>query len=420
MRADVLVIGAGMAGLMAARELSRAGKKVVVLESRNRIGGRVYPLPESEWGYEAQAGGEFVHGPAPVTRALVAEAGLTLTTPIEWWDVLDGPPRVQEKLPPNDPLLEAKLKELAEDMPIAAFLDTYFAGEEFKSLREQVVRRVEGYEAADPKCFSALALRSELTEESGWTQNNIKEGYGALLRFLEAECKKSGVEIILDKKVEALDWSGQGVMVTCAGGLIYQSTQAVVTVPLPIYQTIAFSPATPEHQAAAQKIGFGQVIKILLRFKTKWWATPEREANFEKLFFMFSREEVPTFWTQYPQPHLTLTGWVGGPRAADMTKLSHEEILAKALTSLSNIFKISVAELKGELVTHHIADWVDDPHSMGAYSYATPESKEAVKVLQQPLGGRVFFAGEAVQEEGSLVESALASGKETAQTILKL
>jgi monoamine oxidase len=419
MQADVLVIGAGMAGLMAARELSRAGKKVLMLESRNRIGGRVYPLPEREWGYEAQAGGEFVHGAAPVTRTLVAEAGLTLTTPIEWWDILDGLPRVQEELPPNDPLLEAKLKELKEDMPIAEFLEQHFAGDQFRGLREQTLRRVEGYEAADPRRFSALALCSELTDESGWKQNNIKEGYGALLRFLEAGAKEHGAEIVLNKKVIALDWSGEQVVVRCEDGSTYHAGKAVLTVPLPIYQSIAFTPVAAEHLAAAQKIGFGQVIKILLRFKTKWWATPEREANFEKLFFMFSREEVPTFWTQYPQPHLTLTGWVGGPKAADMTKFSHEEILEKALKSLSNIFKIGVAELKEQLLHHYIADWVDDPHSMGAYSYAMPGSKEAVKVLQQPLGGKVFFAGEAAQEEGSLVESALTSGKETAEQILK-
>jgi monoamine oxidase len=415
---DVVVVGAGMAGLMAARELSKAGKRVLVLEARERIGGRVYPLPEREWGYEAQAGGEFVHGPAPTTRALVAEAGLTLTTPSEWWDVLSGPPRVREEVPPNDPLLEAKLAELQEDMPVAEFLDTHFAGEEFEALREQTLRRVEGYEAADPARFSALALRTELTEESGWSQNNIKEGYGALIRFLEAECKKNSVEILLNNQVAAIDWSGEQVLVRCTDNSTHEAKRVVVTVPLPIYNTIAFNPAAAEHVAAAQKIGFGQVIKILLRFKTKWWATPERQANFEKLFFMFSREEVPTWWTQYPQPHLTLTGWVGGPKARELTKFTNDEILEKALTSLSNIFKINIAELKNELLTHYIADWVDDPFSRGAYSYVTPGSKEAVKQLQQPLGNVVYFAGEAVYDEGSLVESALASGKETAEKIL--
>ena len=74
---EIIVVGAGAAGLMVARELSKAGKKVIILEARGRIGGRIYPLAKEEWGYEAQGGAEFVHGEAPVTHLLIKEAGLT-------------------------------------------------------------------------------------------------------------------------------------------------------------------------------------------------------------------------------------------------------------------------------------------------------------------------------------------------------
>ena len=73
-----VVVGAGAAGLMAARELARAGRLVTVLEARDRLGGRIFPLPEAEFGYRAEGGAEFVHGAAPVTRALMREAGLSL------------------------------------------------------------------------------------------------------------------------------------------------------------------------------------------------------------------------------------------------------------------------------------------------------------------------------------------------------
>src|SRR5580765_1559176 len=73
-----IVIGAGAAGLMTARELARAGKRVTILEARDRCGGRIYPLPPKEFGYPAEGGPEFVHGAAPVTRALMREAGLSL------------------------------------------------------------------------------------------------------------------------------------------------------------------------------------------------------------------------------------------------------------------------------------------------------------------------------------------------------
>src|ERR1700730_18759284 len=75
----IVVIGAGAAGLMAGGELARAGKRVTVLEARDRCGGRIHPLPVEEFGYKAEGGAEFVHGAAPVTRALMREARLSLS-----------------------------------------------------------------------------------------------------------------------------------------------------------------------------------------------------------------------------------------------------------------------------------------------------------------------------------------------------
>jgi len=184
-------------------------------------------------------------------------------------------------------------------------------------------------------------------------------------------------------------------------------------------EKIDFNPAIPEKIEAARKIGNGAVIKILLNFKTRWW-TGVREQAFEKLFFMFSNEQIPTWWTQYPEMYTTLTGWLAGLRAAAMKDKSDEEIIDIALKSLSNIFKISIDELKKELVIAKVFNWQRDPHALGAYTYPTPETDEAVKKLLKPVGNKIFFAGEAVAESdiGGTVEAALASGQKAAELLL--
>ena len=421
MNFDVIIIGAGAAGLTAARELSNAGKKVVVLEARDRIGGRIYPLSESEWGYEAQGGAEFVHGEAPLTKELLKEVCGTLTHATEWWNVLDGEPIQGRRKLIHEPLVKPRLLELKEDIPVAEFLRRYFPGEEYAKLREYISRRIAGYWAGDPEQASAFALRDEMLDEEASTQHNIREGYGPLIRHLQSEAEKSGVQFLFHKEIVAINHSGLGVIVSCKDESNYSANKVLITVPLGVFGHIKYIPAIPEKLAAAKKIGFGSVIKILLRFKTKWWAGA-REQNFERMFFMFSNEAIPTWWTQYPEPHTTLTGWLAGPKAEVLKDKSERELIDLALTSLSNIFKISVDELKKELPIAKAINWGVDPYSQGAYSYSTPESDAAIEELMRPVDNKLFFAGEAIShgDINGTVEAALVSGKSAAEKILQL
>ena len=172
-----VVIGAGAAGLMTARELARAGKRVTVLEARDRCGGRIYPLPPEEFGYPAEGGPEFVHGAATVTRSLMREAGLSLAPRGGTrWSVRTGAlSPADPSLPHADRFYQA-LQQVKADLPIAEFLERHFADPRYDELRRSITRTVEGYDAADPHRASTLALRDEWMARDDGEHGRIAEG----------------------------------------------------------------------------------------------------------------------------------------------------------------------------------------------------------------------------------------------------
>ena len=149
---NFLVVGAGAAGLMAARELARAGKRVTIVEARDRCGGRIDPLPTEEFGYPAEGGAEFVHGAAPVTRALMREAGTLVAAAARARDGAPAPVRsrltILRFLTPTG-FIEA-LQAVEVDLPIADFLETHFAGRQYDELRRSITRTVRGLRCRRP------------------------------------------------------------------------------------------------------------------------------------------------------------------------------------------------------------------------------------------------------------------------------
>src|SRR6266581_1201751 len=258
---NFLIVGAGAAGLMTARELARAGKRVTIVEARDRCGGRIDPLPTEEFGYPAEGGAEFVHGAAPVTRSLMREAGLSLLPRAGTrWSTRTGP-----LLPDEASLLHADrfyeaLRAVKADLPIAEFLETHFAARQYDQLRRSITRTVEGYDAADPQRFSTLAFRDEWLGREEGEHGRIAEGYGALVEYLESECRRHGAAIHLGACVVAIEGAREGIAARCRDGAMFEADAAILAVPLPLLSEIALPASARERMAATADIGYGNVV----------------------------------------------------------------------------------------------------------------------------------------------------------------
>ncbi len=422
MNNDIIIIGAGACGLMAARELSRQGKQVLVLEARDRTGGRIHTFSGDGFLAPVELGAEFVHGNLKTTRHLVKEAGIT--------SLKAGGKMVNARYDAKDEdnfmegwdVLEDKMKEVKQDITVDDFLQQYFSEPKYKNLVASVKGFVEGYDAADTALASLIAFREEWMSEEGSPQHRLEEGYGRLLHYLQQESMKNNCRFALSAAVKEIKWSrGQAQVLTHTNDS-YTAAKVIVTVPMGVLANgdIRFTPGLPQVQNAVSRIGYGSVIKILLEFKSAFWLEERIRAatglDTTHMGFVFSQEAIPTWWTQYPGKRALLTGWLAGPKSEKYRVASGEELRAISIASVANIFRLPQKEVESLLVACKVVNWLTDPYALGAYAYTTVETPAARKVLNQPIEDTIYFAGEACYEgpEMGTVEAAFVSGMETA------
>jgi len=420
---DVVVVGAGAAGLMAAWELVQTGKHTAVVEARDYVGGRIHTIQDDKFELPVELGAEFVHGDLELTKLLLQKAKVeTYDVRGEIWQNEDESLDEQSDFIEDYSTLNKKFKEVTEDISVADFFETHLQGKEFEELRFSLKNYVEGYYAADTNKASTFSLKEELTNSDD-EQYRVEGGYIKLVDYLYQQCKEKGVEFFVSQPVKEIQWKKNEVCVVTHEHK-FTAKKILVTVPIGVLQsqTIRFSPAIPSTVDASKKLGFGPVIKTLLQFDEAFWKNKEfaKGKDLDKLSFIFSKAVIPTWWTYHPKHVAMLTGWSGGPHADKLKNLSEKEILQKALESLSEIFSVDVTPLQKKLKGWHVANWVNDPYSCGGYSYEVVNGSKIKQTIKKPIEQTIYFAGEGLYDgpEIGTVEGALQNGRETAHQMI--
>ncbi len=405
----VVVVGAGIAGLAAANALANAGVPVVVLEGRDRIGGRLHTADVG--GSPIDLGGSWIHSPLgnPLT-AWAEQLGVERRLA----DLYDGNTGValgagrlaDERFRPLLELafehfgevLEGLAADLPPDAPVVTAIDRFVAAQ-----------RASGLDPADAPLLRTLVLDAVESGASGPADDISLAGYPTNGLFYEGsdfgdfplggyrrlyEPLARGLDVRLGRVVTTVTLRDGAVAVAVADGEVFEATHALVTVPLGVLkaEAIRFDPPLPDdRRAAINRLGFGQLEKVALRFEHPFWT----EAGAPHI------TALPADGTQVPVIIMGLDRIVDEPAVIAFAFGSRVGILADvpAEVAVARVLAVMAAAVGGQVprpTAWARTSWGADPFSRGAYAYLRPgSSHDDLDELGRPLGGRLLFAGEA-------------------------
>ncbi len=427
MDTDVVILGAGAAGLAAARRLASRSVRTIVLEARDRVGGRVRWETSSRAVVPMELGAEFIHGPAHQTMTLLREiGGAAFDTVGQSWTFDGGRLEPQERDMIEAASLIERVQALPGDLSIDAFLRPFENDPATREAAAGARAFVEGFEAADPALASTRAIAEELGSGVDSISARPIGGYAPLIEHLHSACIAAGVAIHLSTVVRRVVWRRGEVTVDVdgpGGRRSIRARAAIVTLPAGVLRhagndnAIVFSPELPARkQHALSKIEMGTVFKVVLRFRTAFWEQLDNGRYRDAAFFRAQGSAFSAYWTQYPLRGEVVVAWVGGPKAAALNGSSMDDIVTAALEGFGRLMG-DAALVRTQFEGGFVHDWDGDPFARGAYSYVAVGGADARVVLGEPVDGTLFFAGEATSTDGQggTVNGALETGERAAK-----
>ncbi len=418
---EVLIIGAGVAGLTAARDLTAAGVRVLVVEARDRLGGRVltHHTPDGP----VELGAEFVHGAVEETLSVARAAALPLR------ETDRGAPRAAgEDASRDEPAdffsaMDVVLAHASADGPDESFRHLVDRVDVAPELKAQCLGLVEGYHAADPDRISVLSLlkNTAADERPGANrQFRFANGYDGLVAAIFERIDHRLCEVRLDTVVSAVSWGRQRVVVRTSTGEELTAPRLIVTVPLGVLKAgvIAFSPRVADKEEVIGRLEMGDAERVSLCLASDAWVAADRFPPGG--FLMTGEPPFPVWWVSRPPPFPVITAWAGGRNARALSPLDSAARVDAAVAALAAALGVAAGRLRQDLRGGFSHDWLADPFARGAYSYAGVGGSDAGTELAVPIDGTLFFAGEATESDGQngTVHGAIASGRRAAKQVL--
>lgn len=419
---DVIVIGAGMAGLSASKALTDQGLSVLVLEARDRIGGRVWT--SGQWhDVPVDLGASWIHGTDgnPLTR-LADEAGIlrkqTRWDPNPVFKPGGGRAIMDEAEERAEALIDkarARAEERDNDISLGSAVEALPDWSRLDQKERQLIRHVvhDNIELEYANGWEDLSAWN-FDDSGGFGGEEVvfPGGYGALADYLA-----QGLDVRTGEVVARIEKTGKAAQLTTSTGSSYQARHVLVTVPLGVLKTkqIEFShPLSRKRAAAIKSLGMGLMNKCCLRFDRVFW--PESSDVFSYL------GEKDGYWSEWlslskisGKP--VLMGFNVGDPAREIETMDDSATVDQAMQVLKSIFGPAVPDP----VAVQISRWGKDPYAMGAYSFAAVGTgrKTRQALAGADWGGRLVFAGEAAHvEHPATVHGAYLSGQEAAKLIV--
>ncbi|SDG69304.1 flavin monoamine oxidase family protein [Microbacterium pygmaeum] len=425
---ETIVIGAGVAGLTAARLLAHEGRRVVVLEARDRVGGRI--LTDRSDGLVTDLGASWIHGitDSPVAAAAEEFGMRTVEFSVGGYQPDSRP--IAYYGPDGDKLSDAAARRFIDDIrtvdasllevvalsaPDASYRDVTDAAlalQGWDADREQRVR--EYLEHRSEEQYGAwiddLAAHGLDDDSIDGDEVVFPEGYDRLPAGLA-----DGLDVRLEQIVSRVSWSTGGVIVTTDSGA-FAGDDAIVTIPVGVLHSDDFTvdPALPEPVAGALgRLRMNAFEKIFLRFPSRFWD--------EGVYAIRQQGPESRRWhSWYDLTALhgtpTLLTFAAGPAAREIRSWPETEVVASVLDQLRRLY----GERLEQPTNVHITDWQGDRFAGGSYAYMTVGSTTADHDdLATPIGGVLHLAGEATwTDDPATVTAALCSGHRAAENVL--